>query len=201
MSVATAQDEERAARGPEPELKLPNIARDANRPLVWVRTVDELREAVDALMEEPVVGLDVETTLSDRALCLVQLAGREKTYLVDALEVPDLEALGTLLGNTSVTKVIHYAAFERSVLGRHGFVIEPVVDTRDLSRARHGVDADGGHTLRQVCARELLLDLDKREQTSDWTQRPLSDRQVAYAALDAEVLLQLVERFSVTARQ
>lgn len=44
-----------------------------------------------------------------------------------------------LLGNTSVTtKVIHYATFERSVLGRHCFVIEPVVDTRDLSGARHG---------------------------------------------------------------
>ncbi|MEZ4329859.1 MAG: DEAD/DEAH box helicase [Polyangiales bacterium] len=194
VSVATAQDEERAARGPEPELKLPPIARDTSRPLVWVHDVDELRAAVDVLMDEPMVALDVETTLSDRTLCLVQLAGRENTYLVDALAVPDLEALGTLLSNPRITKVIHYAAFERSVLGRHGFVIEPVVDTRDLSRARHGVDADGGHTLRQVCARELQLDLDKREQTSDWTQRPLSDRQVAYAALDAEVLLQLVDR-------
>ena len=68
--------------------------------------------------------------------------------------------------------------------------IENVVDTLERSRAlRPG--AEGGHSLEAVCQRELTLQLDKREQTSDWTRRPLTPRQVAYAALDAEVLLVL----------
>lgn len=63
-----------------------------------------------------------------------------------------------------------------------------------LSRAARGMDAEGGHTLREVCRRELGKPLDKSQQTSDWSQRPLSDEQVEYAALDAEVLLSLLER-------
>jgi ATP-dependent Lhr-like helicase len=52
-----------------------------------------------------------------------------------------------------------------------------------------------GSSLAAVCKRELGRSLDKTEQTSDWTRRPLSERQIAYAALDGEVLLALHERF------
>jgi ATP-dependent helicase Lhr and Lhr-like helicase len=76
------------------------------------------------------------------------------------------------------------------VFARFGIAIEPVVDTLALSRKLRG-KVDGGHGLKAVCARELGVDLDKREQTSNWAQRPLSERQKAYAAVDAEVLLAL----------
>ena len=38
--------------------------------------------------------------------------------------------------------------------------------------------------------------LDKAEQTSNWARRPLSERQRAHAAVDAEVLLKLADVFS-----
>jgi ATP-dependent helicase Lhr and Lhr-like helicase len=149
-------------------------------------------------MSEPVVGLDVETTLARRTLCLIQVAGREVTYLIDALELPDLEPLGRLLASADTTKLIHYASFEREVLGRHGFALDAVLDTRDVSRRlRRGAD---GHSLREVCARELGVELDKREQTGEWTRRPLTESQVTYAALDVEVLLRLHAHFEEVAR-
>ena len=46
-------------------------------------------------------------------------------------------------------------------------------------------------SLARVCARLLRLRLVKDEQRSDWAQRPLTPSQLAYAALDATVLLQL----------
>ena len=95
--------------------------------------------------------------------------------------------------DAGTTKLIHFAAFGRSVLSRYGFQVEPVVDTMELSRAARGMDAEGGHALSEVCRRELGQPLDKSEQTSDWARRPLSEEQVAYAALEAEVLLRLVE--------
>ena len=114
--------------------------------------------------------------------------------MIDALEVADLGPLAALLANHATTKIIQNASFEREVLGRHGLTIDPVVDTRALSRQRHGDDAAGGHGLRAICARELKLALDKAEQSGDWMRRPLSEAQIAYAALDAEVLLRLRER-------
>jgi len=163
-------------------------------PIRWVRDDEQLRAACAALQGEPVVGLDVETTLSTHVLCLAQIAAPDVVYLMDALELSDLGPLADLLGDPSVVKVIHNASFERSVLRKHGIEIENVVDTLKQSRALRK-DAEGGHSLKAVCARELGIELDKTQQTSDWTRRPLSPRQVAYAALDAEVLPALYRRF------
>ena len=45
--------------------------------------------------------------------------------------------------------------------------------------------------MKAVCKRELGIELDKGEQVSDWRRRPLTRRQVAYAAMDVETLLDL----------
>ena len=59
----------------------------------------------------------------------------------------------------------------------------------------------GGHGLAMVCERELGVSLDKGEQTSNWSRRPLDADQLRYAALDAEVLLALFDRLATSAAQ
>ena len=50
-----------------------------------------------------------------------------------------------------------------------------------------------------VCATFLKKRLDKTEQCSDWDQRPLSESQVAYAAADAAVLIEIAAAMGVVA--
>jgi hypothetical protein len=52
-----------------------------------------------------VTGLDVETTLGSRALCLVQIAGPGFIAVIDALASSDLAGLAALLGDAGVVKV------------------------------------------------------------------------------------------------
>ena len=73
---------------------------------------------------------------------------------------------------------------------KHGIEINGVFGTLAESRRRRA-GADGGHSLRVVCDRELGITMDKAEQTSDWARRPLSESQLRYAALDARVLVSL----------
>ena len=103
--------------------------------------------------------------------------------------------LAPLLSSQGTTKIIHYAPFERKIFARHGLEIEPVIDTREVSLRLRGDAVNGGHSLRAVCARELQVELDKSEQAGDWKHRPLTESQVTYAALDAEVLLRLNDHF------
>ena len=175
-------------RAPEPTAE-PTVR--PSLPVHWIDTDAGLADACATLRSQPLIGLDVETTLDTRALCLAQLSWPGGTYLVDTLEISDLEPLAQLLAEPAVEKLIHHADFERAVLAQHGITIANVTDTMDLSRAKHGADAPGGHSLAAVCRRELGVELDKAEQTSDWRRRPLTESQVAYAALDAEVLLRL----------
>ena len=127
-------------------------------------------------------------------LCLVQVATRTKTFLIDPLSAGDLTPLVDVMCSAQPIKVIHNSRFERRVLATVGITIEGVFDTLEASRRLRGKDALGGHSLAMVCERELGLVLDKAEQTSNWAHRPLDADQLRYAALDAEVLLALYDR-------
>ncbi len=160
------------------------------RPVHWVSEAGALASLCSELRGGAVVALDVETTLGQRQLCLVQLGTAEASYLIDPLSIADLSPLAELLADASVLKLIHYASFERSVLGQLGMSIEPVCDTHRLSKELRG-RVDGGHSLAAVCGRELGIVLEKGEQVSDWRRRPLSAAQRDYAAVDVEVLIDL----------
>ncbi|MDX9722232.1 MAG: DEAD/DEAH box helicase [Myxococcota bacterium] len=166
-----------------------------SKPVHWIDSLPALQATVEALRGEAVLGLDVETTLDLGTLCLLQVAASSATYLIDPLAIAELGALAVVFGGAHPVKVIHNARFERRVLSAVGLALDGVFDTLEASKRAHGADAFGGHSLASVCERELGAPLDKSEQTSIWSRRPLSPEQLRYAALDAEVLLRLYERF------
>lgn len=196
-------------RDQQPHEALPAVAvedldapppREPSLPVEWIDADEDLAVVCARLAQEDAIALDVETTFS-RTLCLVQLGTRERIYLLDALELTALDPLAALMEDPEVIKIIHNASFERSVLRRHGIDIVNIVDTLKLSRQRYaGQEIEGGHKLGEVCQRELGIELDKTEQTSNWARRPLSRRQLAYAALDVEVLPPLWDRLQSQAR-
>jgi ribonuclease D len=106
-----------------------------------------------------------------------------------------------ILGGTRPVKVIHNARFERRALAAIGIALDGIFDTLESSRQSRGTEALGGHSLAMVCERELGISLDKSSQTSNWSRRPLDTDQLRYAALDAEMLLVLYDRFSKAARR
>lgn len=180
---------------PVPKVEVTRVLEGAyqpERPIRWVRSDLGLAELCAELSTEPMVALDVETTIRDHRLCLVQLGTKEANYLVDPFEIEDFGPLAELLGSPKVVKVIHNASFEKRVLGRVGIQIENVYDTLEASRKLRSVK---GHGLAKVCERELGIVIDKQEQVSNWRQRPLSASQEAYAAVDVEVLVRLYAVF------
>jgi ribonuclease D len=149
----------------------------------------------DELRVADVVGLDVETALDFGTLCLLQIAAPNRTFLIDPLAVGDLKPIIDVLSGSVPVKVIHNARFERRILATMGVALDGVFDTLEASRRARGPDVLGGHSLAMVCERELGIMLDKSAQTSEWSRRPLTAEQLAYAALDAEVLVALYDRF------
>ncbi len=162
----------------------------------WVDTPAGLRAVAEELRSADVVGLDVETALDFGTLCLLQIATRTRTFLIDPFAVGDLKPIIDVLSGGHPLKVIHNARFERRVLAAIGIALDGVFDTLEASRRARGADALGGHSLAMVCERELGIALDKTSQTSNWSRRPLDAEQLRYAALDAEVLLTLYDRLA-----
>jgi DNA polymerase III epsilon subunit-like protein len=99
-----------------------------------------------------------------------------------------------VLANPEQIFIAHNASFEERQFARYDLKVKGVRDTLTMSR---NLRPDlPNHTLRTCCKLLLGLELRKEEQTSDWSQRPLSDSQVDYARLDAEVALTLYDYFA-----
>lgn len=176
----------------------PGAAASPKNDIQWVDTPAALRAVSEELRAADVVGLDVETALDFDTLCLLQIATRKRTFLIDPMAVGDLKPILDVLSGSVPVKVIHNARFERRVLAAIGVALDGVFDTLEASRRARGKDALGGHSLAMVCERELGVVLDKSSQTSNWSRRPLDADQLKYAALDAEVLLELYSKLKPT---
>lgn len=165
-------------------------------PVKYIDNPAEFKSACESLGSESHIGLDVETTLREpRILCTVQLATSSRVFVMDMLPIRDLAPLKVLMENTGMVKIIHNKDFEAAVLGQYGIEIRNVYDTLAESRKRNKKRDSGGNRLGEVCERELGIFLDKSYQASDWTVRPLSQEQLDYAAVDAEVLIRLYQVF------
>lgn len=144
------------------------------------------------------LALDIETVdWWDRRVervALIQLAFREgqqlRVAVVDALAGLDLEHLRAPLESGAVTKAIHNAAYDATRILRHFRInTSPIHDT--MLAARRG--GERRCSLQAQAETRLGVRLDKGEQRGDWGRRPLTVRQLRYAALDAACTLLLYE--------
>lgn len=158
----------------------------------------ELTSLVARLVSAPALALDIETVnWWDRQVervSLIQLAFREgsqmRVAVIDALAGLSLDGLRPCLELSPMTKVIHNAAYDAVRLSRHFRIhTSPIHDT--MLAARRG--GEKRYSLQAQAQAHLGFQLDKSEQRSDWAQRPLTLKQLRYAALDAVCTLLLYE--------
>jgi ribonuclease D len=125
-------------------------------------------------------------------LCLVQLAGEAEVAVVDALAPGlDLGALGALLADTAVEKVFHAARQDIEIFVlRFGDVPQPLFDTQVAAMVAGFGDQVGYDSLVSALTGGHI---DKAHRFSDWSARPLSPAQIAYAAADVTHLRRVYE--------
>ena len=150
------------------------------------------RRMLEVLARAPEVAVDTEADsfFSYREkVCLVQITALEHDWIVDPLAGLDLGGLGRMLEDPSKTKVFHDGEYDILIMKRdYGFRFSNLFDTR-VAAATLGSQAPG---LASVLKERFGVELDKSMQRSNWAQRPLSEKQLAYARLDTHFLLPLM---------
>ena len=168
------------------------------RDATLVTTPEQLDMAVFRLQGAQRLAIDTEfmreRTYSPQ-LCLVQVAGDADCYLVDPLAGLELAPLFEVLADRAKPKILHAARQDLEVmLNASGRVPGPVFDTQ-VAAALLGLPPQVGYA--DLVARRLGHSIDKGQTRTDWSRRPLSDAQLAYAADDVHHLLQLHTELSV----
>ncbi len=116
-------------------------------------------------------------------LCLVQVAGPDEAWAIDALAPGlDLAPLLDLMENPNVLKVFHAARQDLEIFYKlMKKVPAPLFDTQVAAMVCGFGDSVGYQTLVEKLTKARI---DKSSRFTDWSVRPLSDRQVIYAISD-----------------
>jgi ribonuclease D len=116
-------------------------------------------------------------------LCLIQIAGKENSAIVDPLAKDiDLAPVFELLQNPKITKVFHAARQDIEIFYLLSKKIPaPIFDTQ-VAAAVCGFGESAGYEalVNQIVGKEI----DKSSRFTDWSARPLSEKQLSYALSD-----------------
>ncbi len=124
-------------------------------------------------------------------LCLIQAALPDQIVLIDPLSDIDLAPLRTLMGG-SADKILHASRQDQEVLvAALGCAATPLFDTQHAAAlCGHPPQWSYAALVKAFCEVELPKDSTR----TDWTRRPLSAKQLAYAADDVRYLISLREQ-------
>lgn len=170
---------------------------------LYLDTPQALAAACSRWAEAPVLALDTEfvrTRTFYPRLGLIQIAVESPTAadttvaLLDPLTLTDLEPLAQRLRDPRQLKVLHSSSEDLEVLfHRLGELPAPLFDTQIAAAlAGHGYS----QSYASLVSRLLAIDLPKAETRTDWLQRPLTEAQLSYAALDVAYLPELHAQLS-----
>ena len=145
----------------------------------------------DITIDTETLGLNIKR---DR-LCLIQLRNEsnKKVYLIKFdkdISPANSKNIKSLLENKSLTKIFHYARFDMAVLKENlNINVRNVFCTKIASKLTRTYSSK--HGLKDLVKEILNIELDKTEQTSDWSQKNLTKQQIQYAMNDVIYLSDL----------
>lgn len=152
---------------------------------VVTRTTD-LVSACNRLLDVEYITVDTEFIRDNSywpQVCLIQVASEDEIIAIDPLSQElELQPFFDLMKNTGVLKVLHAARQDVEIFFHLGKVIPtPLFDTQLAAMVCGFGDSVGYDTLVQ---RLLGYTIDKSSRLSDWSRRPLTERQINYALDD-----------------
>ncbi len=162
---------------------------------VVTRTAD-LDELCRELAAQPFVAVDTEFMRESTywpKLCLIQAAAPGVEAVIDPqAEGLDLAAFHALMADAKVLKVFHAARQDLEIfLKLGGRLPTPVFDSQIAAMACGYGDTIAYDALVQTVLKRRL---DKSSRFTDWSRRPLSENQLAYALADVTHLRDLYPR-------
>lgn len=160
----------------------------------WITDTDSLADACAEMAKAEFVAVDTEfmreTTFWPK-LCLIQAAGGAREVLIDPLaEGLDLAPFWALMRDEAVLKVFHACRQDIEIFFHQGgeLIPAPMFDSQVAAMAVGLGDSISYDNL----VRALLgQGVDKGSRFTDWSRRPLSDKQATYALADVTLLRDL----------
>ncbi len=160
-----------------------------------IETSQDLAKLCADLARDSYVTVDTEFMREHTfwpVLCLIQIAGSSHEAIIDPLaEGMDLAPFWDLMANENVLKVFHAARQDVEIVYHMGGIVpHPLFDTQIAAMVCGFGDQVGYEALVSKLADGRI---DKSSRFTDWSRRPLTSKQLAYALSDVTHLRTVYE--------
>ena len=141
------------------------------------------------------ISIDTETmglVVKRDRLCLIQIKNNtdDKYYILqitDKVDPKKCQNLKTLLENKKILKIFHFARFDLAVIKQYlNINVKNVFCTKIASKLARTYT--NKHGLKDLISEFLKIDIDKKEQSSNWGSKRLTKDQIQYALNDVKYL-------------
>jgi ribonuclease D len=151
-----------------------------------IETTAELKAACEIFAKSDFVTVDTEFLRESTfwpQLCLIQIASPDHEALIDPLAKGlDLKPFFDLMADASVVKVFHAARQDLEIVHHLGGIIpHPLFDTQVAAMVcGFGDSVSYDQLVQKITGKQI----DKSSRFTDWSHRPLSQKQLDYALAD-----------------
>ncbi|PCJ45752.1 MAG: ribonuclease D [Moraxellaceae bacterium] len=164
----------------------------------WIDSDSTLLAMIETLRNEPLLAVDTEFMRTDTfypKVALIQIASPDNIYLVDPVSLTSLDALKSLFYSEQLEALVLHSCSEDLEVFKTLWQEVPgkIFDTQIAAAY---LNLERQPSLQKLLMLLLDIDLPKDETRSNWLQRPLTDNQKRYAALDVAHLLTVYRTLS-----
>ena len=158
-----------------------------------IDTVAGLEKIVKSFEREKTIAVDLEADSMfhfKEKVCLIQVAAKNRSIVIDPLQIKDLSSLKSIFAGHHIQKIFHGADYDvRSLFRDFNIETNNLFDT-ELACRFLGIKETG---LEAVLKKFFKISLDKKYQKKDWSKRPLPQEMLDYAARDVIYLVPMAE--------
>ncbi len=160
----------------------------------YIQKQEDLDGAYSVLKNARIMGMDTESSgfyTYFPEVCLIQISADERHYVIDTLSGLNLDCLGALCKDDGISKIFHSSLSDILELKRcYQWEFSSIEDTFLAAKMLGFASC----SLSGLVSRLEDVKLQKKEQKSNWMQRPLTSSQLNYAHLDTVYLASLMEK-------
>lgn len=165
-----------------------------NRTIEVINTYEQLQEAMNTILLTPFIGFDSEQKptfkkgQADNGICLIQLATKDKCYLIQIKQIKNLKPLINFLEDDKIIKIGTGLKGDNEALFRQfNLRVKSMIDLEDIFKKLSSKNQIGAKKAASIILNEKLQK-SKNMSRSNWENEELTSGQIKYATEDATVV-------------
>ena len=160
-----------------------------------VESEDNEEFVIESLEDEKHIGIDTEFNWRNTyfpELSLLQISTSSKILLIDCLKFKKLEFLNKILEDKTKKIIMHSSRSDVTVLKTNLQI--KLTNCFDIQIAEKFINGGEIKNYGFIVDKYFGYDLDKSETNSNWLKRPLTQKQLEYAANDVNFLIPIYKK-------